>query len=78
MWGLNVNTSKTTCMAFKKNGRIAKGDSWNYNGEKLKTVSQFKYLGFTFGSSGKYIKGINSQILQAERAFSSLKCFFFI
>ena len=59
-WGLSVNVSKTKCIAFKRGGRIGAMDRWTYNGEELETVNQFKYLGFVFGSSGKFCKGIQA------------------
>ena len=73
MWGLSVNVPKTQCVAFKRNGKIARGDVWTYRGEMLPTVNQFKYLGFMFGSSGKHKKGIDALFLQSQRALFNLK-----
>ena len=73
MWGLSVNVAKTQCVAFKKNGRIARGDVWTYRGERLPTVNQFKYLGFMFGSSGKHNKGMDALLNQSQRALFNLK-----
>ena len=74
-WGLTVNVSKTKCMAFKKNGKISKLDSWTYREEKLETTNCFKYLGFTFGSTGSYTKGTEALLAQAKRALFGLNTF---
>ena len=58
-WGLVVNVNKTKCVAFRNGGRLVLLDKWTYHGEELETVNQYKYLGFVFGSSGKFSKGID-------------------
>ena len=72
-WGLIVNINKTQCVAFKKGGRMGKMDKWTYRNEPLETVNEFKYLGFVFGSSGKFSKGIHCLADQGSRALFSLK-----
>ena len=72
-WGLKVNTSKTKCVAFKNGGRIGLLDSWSYDGSNLETVNQFKYLGFDFGSSGKFAKGLKGVLDKSYKALFSLK-----
>ena len=72
-WGLTVNRSKTKCVAFKPGGKIGKEDIWFYNGEVLETVKAFKYLGFMFGSSGKFSKGIQTILEQSNKALFSMK-----
>ena len=71
-WGLVVNISKTKCIAFKKGGRRARIDKWTYKNVTLETVDHFKYLGFVFGSAGKFAKGIQALADQAQRAIFSL------
>ena len=72
-WGLTVNVSKTKCVAFRRGGRIGALDRWKYKSDEIETVSHFKYLGFVFGSSGKFSKGIQSLTDQAQRALFGLK-----
>ena len=72
-WGLEVNKDKTKCVAFKKGGKIGIHDKWTYKNQPLETVNQFKYLGFLFGSSGKFAKGIQCLAEQGNRALFSLK-----
>ena len=72
-WGLEVNIAKTKCVAFRKGGKIGKNDVWVYKNNILETVNQFKYLGFLFGSSGKFAKSIQNLTDQGNRALFSLK-----
>ena len=72
-WGLEVNIKKTKCMAFKKGGRIGKLDKWTYNGKELETVGAFQYLGFVFGSSGKFAKAFENIKNQSYKALFSMK-----
>ena len=48
-------------------------DQWTYGGEILKTLNRFKYLGFVFGSSGKFAQGIDNILNQSYKALFSLK-----
>ena len=73
MWSLEVNTSKTKCVAFKKGGKIGKKDKWRYDGNELETVGQFKYLGLVFGSSGKFSKTFDNILTQSNKALFSMK-----
>ena len=75
-WGLTVNVNKTKCVVFKKGGKLGRLDKWKYRGEDIETVTHFKYLGFTLGSSGKFAKGIESLCGQGQRALFSLKSIF--
>ena len=72
-WGLTVNVQKSNCVAFKKGGKISKLDQWTYAGENLETLDHFKYLGFVFGSSGKFSKGINNIVNQSYKSLFALK-----
>ena len=72
-WGLTVNTDKTKCMAFKKGGRIAATDRWSFKGTQLETVTDFRYLGFTIGSSGSLSKGVSDLAARGNRALFGLK-----
>ena len=72
-WGLTVNTEKTKCMAFKKGGKIAVNDKWFFKGIQLETVPDFRYLGFTIGSSGSLSKGVSDLATRGNRALFGLK-----
>ena len=64
------------CVAFRKGGKITKLDKWKYDDNDIKTVNQFKYLGFVLGSSGTLNKGIDALLNQSNRALFNLKSIF--
>ena len=72
-WGLTVNINKTKCVAFRNGGKIGQLDRWTFRHEYLETVSEFRYLGFVFGSSGKFSKGIDDLKKRSLRALFGLK-----
>ncbi|ODM90157.1 RNA-directed DNA polymerase from mobile element jockey [Orchesella cincta] len=51
--GLNVNTSKTKVMIFRRRQRI-KSQKFYYRGEELEIVDRYTYLGVTFGKNILY------------------------
>ena len=71
-WGLQVNVNKTKCMVFKTGGKLNALDKWFYNGIPIETVTSFKYLGFVFGSSGKFKKGLDNLAIQGQRAIFNM------
>lgn len=73
-WGLSVNVDKTKCLVFKNGGKINKTEKWYFNGEIIETVDSFKYLGFLFGSSGKFKKGIDNLEIRGEKALFDMSC----
>jgi len=72
-WGLTVNIDKTKCVVFRKGGKLNRLDKWNYDYKQLETASHFKYLGFDFGSSGKFAIGIQALVDQSNKALFGLK-----
>ena len=72
-WGLTVNINKTKCVAFRNGGKIGQLDRWTFRNELLETVSDFRYLGFVFGSSGKFLKGITDLKNRSLRALFGLR-----
>ena len=59
---------------FRKNGRIYDNDSWTFQNNPLETVKEFKYLGYTFSSSGSFTAGTKSLRTSAIRAIFNVKC----
>ena len=72
-WGLTVNINKTKCVAFRNGGKIGQLDRWTYRNVQLETVNQFEYLGFVFGASGKFTKGLEDLKVRSLRALFALK-----
>ncbi len=60
--GLELNYSKSKMQIFKKGGKRAKGEKWQWEGKEVEVVKVFKYLGMimqsnnSFGEHIRYIK----------------------
>ena len=67
-WGLEVNVDKTKRMVFKNGGKKNKLDRWTFNGQEVETVTEFRYLGFIFSSSGKFNIGLDNLQTRGEKA----------
>lgn len=50
-WNLTVNPSKSKIMVFRKGGRLAAAEKWQYRGLPIEVVKTYKYLGVTLSSS---------------------------
>ena len=48
----NINKNKTELMTFRKGGKPCKDEEIKLNGENLKIVKQYKYLGLTLQTTG--------------------------
>ena len=72
-FGLSVNASKTKVMVFSKR-KIQ--TSLSINGNNIKQISSFKYLGTILDEQCDNKKEIRSRIEQARRQFISMKQFF--
>ncbi len=61
-WKLVLNASKSKILIFKKGGRRAKKEKWNWIGKEVDVVKSYKYLGFWmqpdngFSVHVKYVK----------------------
>ena len=53
-WGLEVNSSKTKVMVFRKRGGLLNNESWTYKGQVLDAVDCFNYLGTVFNYTGSF------------------------
>ena len=71
-WCLTVNTSKTKILIFNKAGRLIK-PSFRYGNENIECVSNCKYLGIWFSSSGSYSYAQNELYKKSLKAFFKLK-----
>ena len=71
-WKLTVNINKTKVMIFRKGGLLSRNLAFNYNGVPLEIISQFKYLGIVFTSSGSFSEAQNTLAGQAQKAIFKL------
>ena len=68
---LLVNTKKTKCMIFNKNGRLLLR-KFLLNGVQLEVVRSYKYLGFVITPSGELNTGLKDLRDRAFRAFMKI------
>ena len=69
---LLVNTKKTKCMIFNKNGRLLLR-KFLLNGVQLEVVRSYKYLGFVITPSGELNTGFKDLRDRAFRAFMKIR-----
>lgn len=65
---LSVNTKKTKIVVFKNGGRRGKEEKWEFKGEELQEVKEFKYLGYWFESSNSHKKHMDEMARKAQKA----------
>lgn len=66
---LNVNTTKTKAVKFRRGGRLSSDDKLIYRGDQVEFVSSFKYLGVTIPYNLKgFAVHIEDRARQAIRA----------
>jgi len=71
-WGLEVNTTKTKIMVFRKRGGLKPGESWTYNDMSIDIVDSFNYLGTVFNYTGSYSMNQEYVIGKALKALNTL------
>lgn len=57
-WGMEVNLTKSEIMIFRNGGRISSKEKWKFNGEAVKIVSEYKYLGIILTPKMSYAKHV--------------------
>ena len=65
---LEVNMNKTEVIKFKKAGRAKSERTIKYQGNPLKVVKRYTYLGVVFSSSGSFKIATNSAITKGQSA----------
>lgn len=60
-WGLEVNTSKTKIVVFRKRGPVKTEERWFYNDVMLDVVNDFNYLGVVLNYTGSFV--LNNQYI---------------
>lgn len=65
---LKVNAKKTKVIVFRNGGRRGKKEDWEFNGEKIEEVKEYKYLGFWFNAQNNYNRQIAEVAQKAQKA----------
>ena len=66
-WGMEVNLTKTKVIVFRNGGVMPKSEKFFYTGEKVKTVTYYRYLGLIFSSRNLWSKALSTLAAQAEK-----------
>jgi hypothetical protein len=69
--GLSLNVKKSECMSITKN-KSPPTCNVNINGESIKQVVRFNYLGFTITSDGRCDVEIKKRIALSKQAFQKM------
>ena len=69
---LCINTDKTKCMIFNKNGRLIRRN-FKIGDTIINTVREYKYLGFVVTPSGEINSGLKDLRSRANRAITLLR-----
>lgn len=63
-WGLEVNTTKSKIVVFRKRGGLKAHEVWLYNGTPLEVVNDFNYLGTVLNYTGNF--NLNQETLSGK------------
>ena len=70
---LQVNIGKTKVMKFRRGGRLARADVFNFMGQPLDLVNEFCYLGVTLQTTLSFTKHIKKIKTKALASLSSIR-----
>ena len=68
---VQVNTSKTKIMKFRKGGRVKQNDKFKYGTEDIEIVSAYEYLGVTLQTTLTFTEHIKKK---KEKCYSIIGC----
>jgi hypothetical protein len=72
-WGLKVNMDKTKLMVFRNGGIIKGVEKVYYNGERIKAVSYYKYLGLIMSTRLSWSPAQKTLSQQSEKCMNFIK-----
>ena len=70
---MKVNLVKTQKIVFRRGGIVKRCECWSYDGQPVKVVSQYKYLGLIFSSRLSWNPSKSNQSMQGKKALFQLK-----
>ena len=72
-WGLKVNMVKTKFMVFRNGGIVKANEKVYYNGERIKTVSYYKYLGLIMSTRLSWTPAQKTLSQQSEKCMNFIR-----
>ena len=73
--GMQINMNKTEIIVFRNGGPLRNYEMWFLNGQKVKVVSVYKYMGLLFTPKLSWTAAKSKLVAQARKAFFSIKQF---
>ena len=71
-WRMEINTSKTKVIVFRRSGIMKKDEEWFYAGERLDNVDAINYLGIVLKYTGVFNMTQRTLAAQARKAIFKL------
>ena len=72
-WGLDVNTTKSKCMIFRRGGRVGSSEQWFLKGSRIEVVKKYKYLGVWFTSGHAWSCHMDTNIDKAKKVVFGIR-----
>ncbi|KAI5742771.1 hypothetical protein M8J77_011149 [Diaphorina citri] len=70
---MTVNVTKSKVVIFRRGGRVAASDKFQYNGEEMEVVSEYNYLGIMFSSHGVFHKASQQALSKGRVAMACVR-----
>lgn len=71
-WNMELNLNKSEIMIFRKGGRLARDEKWNYKGETVRIVSEYCYLGFILTPKLSFTKHVEQRNKSAKNSINAV------
>lgn len=68
-----VNVLKSKIIKFRRGGRLARQDTFQYNNEEMATCGEYNYLGILFSSRGVFYKASEQALSKGRMAVANVR-----
>ena len=69
-WAMEVNLTKSEIMVFRNGGRLGTNERWTFNGENVRIVNEYKYLGMLLTPTISFTKHVNNRNSAAKTSLN--------
>ena len=70
--GMKINLSKTKIIVFRNGGYLRENEKWYFNGQRIETVSMYKYMGIFVTPKLIWSSAKEGRATQAKRAIITM------
>ena len=71
--GMKINKDKTQIVVFRNGGPLRANEKWFYNGNEIKMVTYYKYLGLFYSSRLNWSYAVKNLCIQSQKSVNMLK-----